>query len=157
MMKPLKMLVLLCLIAAGLSCANSRKPLSIVPLNMLNHTDTVIDRGMNVKNKADFYLVQGYVDNKNTRDYIDSFVEKNRDTGLKENSNYSVILYKESKQTNVENIMANPKVIDRYSQDNDQIYHYSWMNGKFVARYKVKKGKFVEPKSNVTVEDIPKQ
>lgn len=148
---------LFCWITFGLGCVSSKKPLSIIPLNMLNHVDTIVDRGKTVKHKADFYLVQGYRDNKTTQDYIETFVQKNRDTTLKHNTNYSIIFYRESKQTNTQNIIANPRVIDRYSQNNDQIYSYSWMNGQFLARYKIKKGKIVEPKSNIKVEDVPKQ
>lgn len=107
--------------------------------------------------KFDYYLVEGYSDDSTRRQYLDSFVEKNKDQELGKYGNYAMVFYKRSKQTTVENITANKKVIDRYSNQHGLIYEYHWSNGDFLARYKLKNGTIVEPKNDIRVEDTPKE
>ena len=63
---------------------------------------------------------------------------------------------KESSQTNERNIIeSQKKVIDRYSNDHDEIYEYRWAKGSFLAKYKIKNGIIVKPKNDIKVSDIP--
>lgn len=130
------------------------KNISIVPLKMLNYIDTMRDGKIIPISKRDFYLVRKYVESKATEKFIDSFVEKNKDKNLSKYATYGIVLYKESSETNIKTIQANPRVIDRYSQQNDMIYEYSWTAGKFGIRFKYKNGEIIEPKSTIIIRDI---
>lgn len=130
------------------------KEISIIPLDMLNYVDTFTDRGEKIKFKSDFYLVKNYSDNRRNLFLIDSFVEKNKSKGLDTFTQYGIIFFKESSKTNIQSILLNPKVIDRYSNNNDKIFQYNWSKGKFLSKFKIKKGKIVEPKNDIIIEDI---
>jgi len=136
------------------SCTSAQKEITIEPLKMLNNIDTFMDRGKMVISKFDYYLISNYRDNKRTQNFIDSFVQQHKDSSIAKYSHYNIVFYRESSETNVKNILANPRVIDRYSQENDWIYSYHFINGKFLSRWKVKKGEIIEPKNNIVVEDI---
>lgn len=139
------------LIPLLIHCSDSNN-ITIVPLEVLNQIDTLNGRTY----KFDFFLVNGYVDNKRSRMVIDSFVVKHKGDYPLKFDQYDMTFYKYSEETNVKNIIANPRVIDRYSQQHDLIYGYSWINGKLVSRMKWKNGEVVDPKGTITVEDIPK-
>lgn len=67
-----------------------------------------------------------------------------------------MVFYKRSSVTTIENIIANPRIIDRYSQDNDLIFSYEWVHGKSFSKFKFKNGRLVNSKiKNITIEDIP--
>lgn len=142
--------------------------IKITPLTSLFHTDTIYfskyfrisekqyDSIQNSKNKnktriliskTEYYLVQEYHDNSYSLDYIDSFVEKNK-TPLP-GSGYEIIVYKESSETNLENIEKYKwRTIDRYSQNEDWILTYIW-DGKKMVRQKIKEGLIDEPGDSI--------
>ncbi len=138
-----------------MSCSRHQK-ISIVPLTMLDRIDSIHGNGQTTISKANFYLVKGFADNDNSEKFIDHFVETNKATNPDNYTQYDMTFYKESNETNPENIIQNSRVIDRYSQNNDWIYSYGWMKGKFMGKWKVRNGEIVDPKSHITVEDIPK-
>lgn len=137
------------------SCSNAQKKLIIVPLHSLENIDTSQFRGKMAISKMSFYLVQGYKNNKVTERSIDDFVHRNKDSNWLNYSQYQVIFYKESNETNVKNIKAFPRVIVRYSQDHDWIYSYKWSDGQFLYKWKIKNGKIIKPKQSIRLEDIP--
>lgn len=136
-------------------CSRSQQPISIVPLPMLHYTDSTMDRGKQVIYKSEFYLVKNFREDKTTEALIDRFVNYKKDKQFQKYSDYKMIFYKESDQTNLKNILANRRIIDRYSQENDWIYCYKWSNGKFLSRWKIRNGEIIDPKNDIKVENIP--
>jgi hypothetical protein len=136
-------------------CSNAHKKLLIVHLPARDYIDTSHFRGKQAISKIAYYIVQGYKNNKRNEKAIDSLVTKIRDPNFSDYSHYEVVLYKESDQTNVKNIEAFPRVIDRYSQDHDWIYSYKWSDGQLLYKWKIKKGEIIKPKQNIRLEDIP--
>src|SRR5690606_11734426 len=132
----------------------SSDKIAIVPFDLLNNRDTFTYRGEILFNKSEYFLIKNYSKGKSTEDYIDSFVNANKDSNLDKYSNYGITFYKESAKTNIQNITKNPRDLDRYSQKHDLVYKYKWINGKFIYRFKFKNGELV-PKSDIIVKDIP--
>jgi hypothetical protein len=64
-----------------------------------------------------------------------------------------MMFYKESEYTNEKALKKNPRNLYRYSQQNDWIFTYTWCNGTFMGRTKIRNGEFVNPGTNITVED----
>jgi hypothetical protein len=136
-------------------CANTQKEISIVPLDMLNREDTLKDGGKILFYKAKYYLVQNYIDDKKTQQYIDKFVQRNKDPNLQKFTQYNMVFYKESKSTSLKKILENRQYADKYVHLNDRIYNYWWSsNGNFFTKYKMKNGEIIEPK-NIDVEVTP--
>ena len=138
------------------SCDHSQQTLSISPLPMLDIRDSLEVDGIKTFSRADYYLVKGFRDTKNSELIIDSFVARKKAGDLDKYSNYAIVFFKESSQTNERNIIeSQKKVIDRYSNDHDAIYEYDWNNGKFLTRFKIKNGLIVSPNHNIKVIDVP--
>jgi len=138
------------------SCDHSQQKLSISPLPMLDIRDSLEVDGIKTFSRADYYLVKGFRDTKNSELFIDSFVARKKAGDLDKYSNYAIVFFKESSQTNERNIIeSQKKVIDRYSNDHDEIYEYRWAKGSFLAKYKIKNGIIVKPKNDIKVSDIP--
>jgi len=143
-------------ILLGVSCRHSQQKLSISPLPMLDVGDSLEVDGIKTFSRADYYLVKGFRDTKNSELFIDSFVAREKAGDLQKYSNYAIVFFKESSQTNERNIIeSQKKVIDRYSNDHDEIYEYRWAKGSFLAKYKIKNGIIVKPKNDIKVSDIP--
>ena len=77
--------------------------------------------------------------------HIDSFAGKHINADLLKYNTYRMYFYKESRYTNLIKIAENPREIDRYSNDHDLVFYYTWEDGKFDSRTKVKNGEWVEP------------
>ena len=138
------------------SCDHSQQTLSISPLPMLDIRDSLEVDGIKTFSRADYYLVKGFRDTKNSELFIDSFVARRKASDLDKYSNYAIVFFKESSQTNERNIIeSQKKVIDRYSNDHDEIYEYRWAKGSFLAKNKIKNGIIVKPKNDIKVSDIP--
>jgi hypothetical protein len=147
--------LIICFILTNKCTNNKNTSIVIDHLTMLDHLDTMIDRGSIVLNKSEFYLVKGYEEKKQFSRYIDSFAMK-LDSNAKKYTDYNIIFYKESSETNRKNIIAYPRIIDRYSQEHDWIYQYSWSNGKFLLKWKIKNGEIIEPKEkDFEIKDLP--
>ena len=131
----------------------SSKTISIVAFEILNYSDTMILSDKTLFNKGENYLIKNYSESIKTENYIDSFVKRNRDASLTKYDNYSIIFYKESKKTNIENITKRPRDLDRYSQDQDLLFIYRWTNGKYEAKYKFKNGQIVN-NGDIIIKDI---
>jgi hypothetical protein len=139
-----------------LSCSNNERSVSIIPLSFLNYQDTIIDRGHFLPIKMEFYLVKNFYDNPEIEKYIDSFARSTDINQIKIYSDYIMKFYKESSQTNVENIKRNRKIIDRYSQSHDQIYNYRWRFGNGPSITKIRNGKSVGDKRKIEIKDVEK-
>jgi len=127
-----------------------------IPVKELLDIDTTMFKGKTNIHKQEVYFIDHYRDDSLAVKTIDSFVNKNKDPLLQTYGGYSVTFYKLSDETNIINIIANPKVIDRYSNQNDLLYSYKWLQGMFLDRYKYEDGVIIEPKNDVTIKDPPK-
>jgi hypothetical protein len=110
------------------------KQVKFTPLTQFNHTDTVFVSGKMQFNRTVTYIINDYRDNKETLKAMDScakVVAKNEFKGF---TYFGVIFYKSSDITNVAHLKENPRDIDRYSQENDMLFYYVWLNGKFYER-----------------------
>jgi hypothetical protein len=123
--------------------------MQVVPIESLNYTQTVNNGERDFINKGAYFLVKDYEDSPEALKFIEKFIEKNRDKDFASFDNYSMIFYKESSKTNLEEIKLNPKSWDHYSNEHDRIFEYLWHKGKFAARYKLKNGLLIEPKTEV--------
>jgi hypothetical protein len=125
---------------------------------MLDIVDSMSVDGKKTFHRADYYLVKDYTDSKSTVNFIDSVINTNKAGNLGEYSDYAMIFFKESSQTNEQNIIeSRQKVIDRYSIDHDEIYEYRWSNGKFLAKYEVGNGVILNPRNSIKIFDVPKR
>lgn len=126
------------------SCKSGSQNIAIIPLTMLNYDTTTIMNGKAYPIKSDFYLVKGYKENSYCENYIDSFVRQHTDTVyLNKGNSYGMVFYKESHQTNLENIKKMKwRIIDRYSQTHDWIFDYEVQRGKYIKN-KIKNGEVI--------------
>jgi hypothetical protein len=107
------------------------------------------------------YLNRYYIIHKNgNHRAVDSliskfFFKKIKDSTIGKYDQISFTFYKESKFTNANNLIKNPRDLDRYSQQRDLIWMYYWYkrSNKIIA-YKFKNGKITFPKSEVKIKDI---
>lgn len=155
-MKSKKNYLIICFFIIAISlCSCKTEPLLITPLEMLSHEYITNFDGKKLTTKFDVFLVSGYVDNSKTRMAIDSFIDKNKRGNFLKYMQYEMIFYKESSETNPKNIIANPRIIDRYSQQHDLIYASKWMGGKHLVTEKWKNGDIISPNKKVFVEPVP--
>jgi len=139
-----------------INCKSRAQKMVFIPVKELLDIDTSMFKGKKFIYKQEVYFIDHYRDDSLSVKTIDSFVNKNKDPLLKTYGGYSITFYKLSSETNIKNIIANPKVIDRYSNQNDAIYLYKWLQGKFLIKFKYKDGEIIEPKNDVTIKDPPK-
>ena len=100
------------------------------------------DKDLNV---SDAYYIKNFRYNEETYKAINDFVQKNKsDSNINKCLNYSMVFYKYSKETNDSNLRANPRQLDRYSQQHDLICDYKWSQGTFTEVYWHKNGKIVK-------------
>ncbi len=134
-------------------CGISQKRLIFESIPYLNRIDSLISKDT-VITKQESFLVENFIDNSETEGLVDKFVQ----THIKSNDivtiDYLITFYKKSAKTNLENLKKNPRDLDRYSQQHDLIYQYSWSKGKFIARYKFKNGNIISPEGDIKVEDV---
>ena len=104
--------------------------------------DTVKFKDSTMIYSSHFFLVSNFKDGKNTLLQLDSFVNTFVHS-RKEIPPYHedrIYLYKETNNTNLESIKANPREIDRYSNQHDLVYKYIYTNGIFLERVKIRNG-----------------
>lgn len=135
----------LLIICVPLYICCKKKELIIVPIESLNSTRTVNKEGKNYINKTNYFLVKGYDNHQTAIEAVNKFIVSHKDTDYARYDNYSMFFYKESDQTTIENIKTNPKIIDRYSNENDLLYDFLWNKGKFIKMFRHKGGVLIEP------------
>lgn len=142
-----------------LSSCCSTKPMEIIQFYPYKTIiDSSMDNGKLITGRDDFFLIKNYCDKKSTPIYLDSFVAINRNSEYLKLSYYSMSFFKETSKTNLEAIQRNPREIDRYSNDHDLVYTYTWRYGKYDGRRKIIDGEDVELKKSkikITIEPMP--
>jgi len=138
-----------------LGCFATKEALIFEHLEMLDSFDTSISNGKLLRFKSKSFLVQGYRSNKKNDLVIDSFAKNVKAQDIDTLAQFTVNIYKKSKETNAENLAKSPRVLDRYSNTHDLIFIYTWFEGKLSPRYKFKNGKMIEPENKIEISDIP--
>lgn len=129
------------------------KKINFVPLEKFNRYDSLdSENGKVIYHKSDYYIVENFQGFKQSESTIDSFINTQNIEKFKKVSDYQIVFYKASNKTNLKNLSENPRDLDRYSQDNDMILIYSWMNGKFLGKTKWKNGEIISPTGKIIVE-----
>ncbi|MDB5232775.1 MAG: hypothetical protein JWN76_3580 [Chitinophagaceae bacterium] len=135
-------------IITGMSIVTCKKlsKINFLQIPSLSLNDVRIDRGEKVVNKAESFLIQRNIDDVHK---IDVYAKAYNDSHNNNCAHFDILFYKESSKTNLDNIKLNPRVVDRYSNDNDLLYQYEWIRGKFAARLKFRNGEIVEMKQSL--------
>ena len=118
----------------------SPKKISIFEITELRKIDTVEGR----TSRFDLFIVRNYDNDENIKRQINAFIQLQKKSNLDSLYQYDMTFYKESDITNYSKLIANPKLIYKYSQDHDLIYNFSWMKGKLVSKMKFESGKAVD-------------
>lgn len=146
------MKILAVLVFVGL-VACRQKELFFLPLSLHEKVDSSIARSSRVQ----YFIVRGFSNDKECLRQVDAFAEKSKSSDYANFPQYEIVFYKESDQTNLNNIAKDPRVIDRYSQEHDEVLSYKWSNGKFISRQTIKDGMPQEGTDKIEVKDLQKQ
>lgn len=135
----------------SLACGHKQQQLTFISFRPPEKVDSATAKNSHLQ----YFIIRGYSDNRESLKQVDSFAKKTRSADYVDYPQYELIFYKESGQTNVDNIAKNPRVIDRYSQDNDMVLTYTWSHGKFISRQRIKNGMPEEGADKIEVKDLP--
>ena len=128
-------------------------------LGYANNTGRPIDgKDLDV---TEVYYIKNFTYCEKAYKAINDFALKNKsDSSINKCLNYGIVFYKYSNETNDTNLRANPRQLDRYSQQHDLICDYNWSLGKFIEVYWYKNGRLVkegyprrEP-DEIKIEDV---
>lgn len=134
-------------------CQNNA--IQIVRIEALCKIDTVIEKRGTTLLKSEAFLVQNYCENSSSNKVIANFVNNIKDSSINSYGDYAISFYKESEKTTLKEIKENLKIIDRYSNQNDLIFIYHYSSAvKGWNRYKLKNGEVIEPKAEISIEDV---
>lgn len=123
------LIYLLILIPILINVSQTKEDFCIGPLPSSTYIDTV-ESNNNIY-RLDIYLVSGFSRKESYYKKIDEFVCKNLDTNvINKCHDFSIVFYKKTKSTHIENITNSPEDFDKFS-DYDQICEYRWYDGVF--------------------------
>lgn len=125
-----------------ISC--KEKSLTFTKLDQFSKIDTMKSNGKTIIFKTDCYIVYNYKDNLANERTVDSFAYKNRAKDLANYTAYTIIMYKHSDKTDIDNLRNNPKDFDNYTFVNDQIFTYMWGGGTWSGKMKFKGRESIE-------------
>ncbi|MFN8247453.1 MAG: hypothetical protein U0T68_00730 [Ferruginibacter sp.] len=142
------------LILAYSGCAQNNCRLTIVQI--FPYKDSSLSLNYSKIDKIEYFIIKGYRDSDDCDAQVDIYVKSAKNTLWDKFKSYQMVFYKESNNTNESSIRNNPKVLDRYSQDNDWVFLFTWNYGRFAKKFKIKNGEIISPKSEIKVGDIIK-
>jgi hypothetical protein len=104
-----------------------------------------------------FFLVKNYSDKTESNASIDSFSLRFLKYGKYSPNREEIRIwfYKETSKTNIEAIRANPREVDRYSNEHDLIWCYTLFRNNFIKKDKFKNGE-VEQTNLKSITTSPK-
>jgi hypothetical protein len=154
-MKSLNIYTLLTVVAFMCSsgCIGGQNKISIEPITVL---DTVLTKHFNgkvYKDKMVYYKVIGYKDNEESLKAIEDFIKKNHVAEVNKYTNYTISFYDPPKDESDKVELKNHP--DRYYNQDNVIYDFTWLNGKFLSKTKYKDGEIVGEKNKVIIKDVP--
>jgi len=129
--------------------------LQFYPYNKM--TDTSYSNNQVRTLREDYFLISNFKGYNNSILYVDSFVGKHINPSLLQYNTYRMYFFKESRYTNLIKIEQNPRELDRYSASHDLVFQYTWIDGKFTGREKIKNGETIDPeqkKLQFTIEKV---
>ena len=139
------------------SCKQSPKPQFVQFTTYTKEVDSFVslDKMRVIYNY--FFLVKNYSSKKENISMVDSFANQFLNTGKFSPNREEVRLwfYKETSKTNIESIRANPREVDRYSNEHDLVWGFTLQRNNFLRREKFKNGEVIETNS-VHVVPSPK-
>jgi hypothetical protein len=96
-------------------------------------------------------LVRNYSSKKEVISVIDSFANNFLETGIFSPNREEVRMafYKETSNTNIESIQANPREVDRYSNEHDLVWCFTLQRNNFLKKEKIKEGEVIETNSEL--------
>jgi hypothetical protein len=148
-------LLSLSLIQERCSCQTKNK-LIFEKVNIFTSVDTSYYDGKMSTFYVEHYIVSNYKDSKAVDSLIADFADKNSQNNCLMYNSYTMLFYKKSSITNKMHLENSPKDLDRYSQNNDLLYVFSWWDkGKKYSKQKYKNGESMEPKAKIIISDIP--
>lgn len=103
-----------------------------------------------------YYIIGSKIPASDIDSAVARFVRENIDSLKGKAEQLIMTFYTRSTITNKEHLSLNPRDIDRYSQDHDMVWAYSWHKGNNATfRFKFKNGEIIDPKDEIKVTDIP--
>lgn len=145
---------LLILVINIYACKSTTKKLKIVPISFFNFEGKHKSNGDTLFWKNEFYLVCNYYEDKINDSIIENYAKKFSDTSSKVYSEVVLTFYKESKQTNMKNLLKNKKILEKYSDEYDKIFVFNWVNSRNLYKYKYQNGQIINSKNNINIKDI---
>ncbi|MFZ4769825.1 MAG: hypothetical protein ACOYLO_06555 [Ferruginibacter sp.] len=152
------LLIFSTLATIAISCKKSVKPQIIQFTTYTKEVDSsVIWKGRNLVYYNFFFLVKNYSTQKQDISIIDSFATNFLTSGKFSPNKEEVRLwfYKETAKTNIEAIRANPREVDRYSNEHDLVWGFTLQKNNFLRRKKFKDGEVIETNS-IKIDPAPK-
>jgi len=105
--------------------------------------------------KHRYFLVEHYKNNTAVHKKINEYVFKNLPAGYEKYAQYGMTFFKQSGETNLENIKKNPRIIVRYSERNDIVFSNEWLYRQHYSFNKFVDGESTSPPdTSVHVYDV---
>jgi major membrane immunogen (membrane-anchored lipoprotein) len=140
-MKKKYLAIVMIFVLSLLAC--SSQPIRLIPLPQFDDIDSTLTKDGKYKMKYSKYIVENFRESEETEKTIDSMVRAVIVKDFSKYETYNIGIYKASNTTNVEYLKQNPRDFIRISRDNDWIYDYIWLDGKFAGKMKVIDGKLM--------------
>jgi|ERR1700722_6002661 len=133
---------------------NEKSRVVIVNLPALSWVDTLKDASKARLTKVDYFLVKcERLDSIEIRVAIDRFSRNVQATNPNSYSQYNMLYFRETAETNEKNLAADKDMIDTYSTKHDLIYEYVWKYNKLMGVYQYENGLIINPKATIKIED----
>ena len=136
-----------------MSCMKPTKPQIVQFTTYTNEVDSSFSLGKMRVIYNYFFLVRNYSAKKEIISVIDSFANNFLETKKFSPNREEVRLYfyRETYKTNIESIKANPREVDRYSNQHDLVWGYTLKRNNFLEKEKIKNGEVIESNSEQLV------
>ncbi|NNU34003.1 hypothetical protein HK413_07240 [Mucilaginibacter sp. S1162] len=151
-LKILKAVIAIVCVLYAIGCTRVPTHLVILPLRVI---DTVISQNFNGKiytDKLSNYKIVDYEDNPQTLKLLEAFVKKPQIQKKGKYATYTMSFFEATDDTDTIMLKDHPS---RFYNLENLLYEYTGFKGRFMGRIKYKNGERIEPKSKVTIKDIP--
>jgi hypothetical protein len=151
-MKIMKTLLLIySILIIALSCRQPAKPQIVQFTTYTKEVDSSVSLNKMRVIYNYFFLVRNYSSKKEVISVIDSFANNFLETGKfsPNREEVRIFFYKETSNTNIESIQANPREVDRYSNEHDLVWCFTLKRNNFLKKEKIKEGEVIETNSEL--------
>ncbi|WP_412468765.1 hypothetical protein [Pedobacter sp. KLB.chiD] len=136
------------------SCASNQKPLKFVRLDQFSNGNAKVDSLSLPGDYTEYFIISNWKDNKECSQQLNEFVLKRINQDVFKYINFSMSFYLESNITNVQHLKTDPRDLDRYSNDHDRKFTYSWSKGQFLSIFEFKDG-MISGGEHITISEAP--